>query len=206
MEAVKLASFFLQSIEFTQQLDCASGYGYEYTKTIRLLKNEPVMTIEHHLVNTGGKTIETEVYDHNFLIIDHQGAGPAIEITFPFAPKPTKTLDPLAEVLEVSRVRGAVLEVEAIFGGARHIAIARAAQTTVDIDTVARTIYVSVDGDTVRRKEIGTDHGVRLAASRMRMSYTPTGMGYGAANLSVVVRRNAAADTVFVSRLGRLRH
>ena len=86
------------SVEFTQLLDCASGYGYEYTKTIRLLKNEPVMTIEHHLVNTGAKTIETEVYDHNFLIIDHQGAGPAIEITFPFAPKPTKTLDPLAEV------------------------------------------------------------------------------------------------------------
>ena len=86
------------SVEFTQQLDCASGYDYEYTKTIRLLKNEPVMTIEHHLVNTGAKTIETEVYDHNFLIIDHQGAGPAIEITFPFAPKPTKTLDPLAEV------------------------------------------------------------------------------------------------------------
>src|SRR5437660_11739991 len=71
------------SVEFTQQLDCASGYGYEYRKTIRCLKHEPLMTIEHHLVNTGAKTIETEVYDHNCLIIDHQGAGPAIEITFP---------------------------------------------------------------------------------------------------------------------------
>lgn len=85
-------------IEFTQQVDCGSGYGYEYTKTIRLLKSEPVMIIEHHLVNTGAKAIETEVYDHNFLIIDHHGAGPAIEINFPFAPKPTKILDPLAEV------------------------------------------------------------------------------------------------------------
>ena len=85
-------------IEFTQLVDCGSGYGYEYTKTIRLLKNEPVMTIEHHLVNTGAKAIQTQVYDHNFMIIDQQGAGPAIEITFPFAPKPTKTLEPLAEV------------------------------------------------------------------------------------------------------------
>lgn len=85
-------------IEFTQQVDCGSGYGYEYTKTIRLLKNEPVMTIEHSLLNTGAKAIQTQVYDHNFLIIDHQGAGPAIEIAVPFAPKPTKTLDPLAEV------------------------------------------------------------------------------------------------------------
>jgi len=85
-------------IEFTQQVDCGSGYGYEYTKTIRLLKNEPVMTIEHHLVNIGAKPMATQVYDHNFLFIDHQGAGPGIEITFPFSPKPTKTLDPLAEV------------------------------------------------------------------------------------------------------------
>lgn len=85
-------------IEFTQLVDCGSGYGYAYTKTIRLLKDEPVMTIEHHLANTGVKPIETEVYDHNFLIIDHRGAWPAIEISFPFAPKPAKPLDALAEV------------------------------------------------------------------------------------------------------------
>ena len=85
-------------IEFTQVVDCGSGYGYAYTKTIRLLKNQPVMTIEHHLVNTGAKPIETEVYDHNFLIIDHRGAGPGIEISFPFAPKPTKPPDGLVEI------------------------------------------------------------------------------------------------------------
>jgi hypothetical protein len=38
------------------------------------------------------------------------------------------------------------------------------------------------------------------------MSYSATGLGYGAANLSVFVRRNDSVDTVFVSRLGRLRH
>lgn len=85
-------------IEFTHHLNCGAGYGYTYTKTIRLTKNEPVMTIEHHLVNTGVKAIETLVYDHNFLIIDHQGAGPAVEITFAFPPGPTKALDPLAAV------------------------------------------------------------------------------------------------------------
>jgi Tfp pilus assembly protein FimT len=110
------------------------------------------------------------------------------------------------ELLDRVRVRGAVVEVESTFSGARHIAIARSAQTTVDIDTVAQAIYVSVGVDTLRKREIGADHGVQLSASRVRMSYSATGMGYGAANLSVFVRRNASADTVFVSRLGRLRH
>jgi prepilin-type N-terminal cleavage/methylation domain-containing protein len=110
------------------------------------------------------------------------------------------------ELLDRVRVRGAVVEIESTFSGARHIAIARSAQTTVDIDTVTQTIYVSVGVDTLRKREIGADHGVRLSASRVRMSYSATGMGYGAANLSVFVRRNASVDTVFVSRLGRLRH
>ena len=110
------------------------------------------------------------------------------------------------DLLDRARVRGAVVEIESLFSGARHIAIARSAQATVDIDTVGQAISVSVGADTLRRGEIGADHGVQMWASRVRMSYAATGMGYGAANLSVVVRRNASSDTVFVSRLGRLRH
>ena len=110
------------------------------------------------------------------------------------------------KLLDRVHVRGAVLEIQSLFSGARHIAIARSAQTTVDIDTVNQAIYVSVGVDTLRKREIGKNHGVQLAATRVRMSYAATGMGYGAANLSVFVRRNDSADTVFVSRLGRLRH
>jgi prepilin-type N-terminal cleavage/methylation domain-containing protein len=109
-------------------------------------------------------------------------------------------------LLDGIHVRGAVIEIESLFSAARHIAIAHGAQATVDIDTAARTIYVSAEGRTLRRAEIGADHDVRLTVTRSRMAYSATGMGYGAANLSVVVRRNAVADTVFVSRLGRLRH
>ena len=111
-----------------------------------------------------------------------------------------------SELIDRAHIRGAVVEIESTFSGARHIAIARFAQATVDIDTVTQAIYVSVGVDTLRKREIGADHGVRLSASRVRMSYSATGIGYGAANLSVFVRRNASVDTVFVSRLGRLRH
>lgn len=112
----------------------------------------------------------------------------------------------VGKLLDRVRVRGAVLEIESLFSGARHIAIARSSQTTADIDTVNQAMYVSVGVDTLRKREIGKEHGVRLSASRVRMSYSATGMGYGAANLSVFVRRSSFVDTVFVSRLGRLRH
>jgi len=108
--------------------------------------------------------------------------------------------------LDKIRVQSAVAEIESLFSTARHIAIARSEQATVDIDTIAGVIYVSVGSDTLRKRRIGATHDVELAANRMQMSYSATGMGYGAANLSVVVRRNAFADTVFVSRLGRVRH
>jgi prepilin-type N-terminal cleavage/methylation domain-containing protein len=114
---------------------------------------------------------------------------------------------PLAgKLLDRIRIRGAVVEIQALFSAARHIAIARSSQATVEVDTVAQAIYVTIGADTLRKGEIGAEHGVRLSTSRVRMSYAATGVGYGAANLSVVVRRNDSVDTVFVSRLGRLRH
>lgn len=85
-------------IEFTQQVDCGTGYGYTYRKTIRLLKNEPEMTIEHRLANTGKKPIETRVYDHNFLMIDPQPTGPDVVMTFPFALKPNEAMDAMAAI------------------------------------------------------------------------------------------------------------
>jgi hypothetical protein len=85
-------------IEFTQQVDCGAEYGYSYRKTIRFLKNEPAMVIEDRLSNTGKKPIDTQVYDHNFLSIDHEPTGPFTVMSFPFAPSPTKAMDALAEI------------------------------------------------------------------------------------------------------------
>ncbi len=109
-------------------------------------------------------------------------------------------------LLDSIHVNGAVVEITSLFGAARHLAIARSAPASVEIDTANRVIRLLSGGDTVRRREIGRVHDVRLSATRLRMTYAATGMGYGAANLSVVVRRNGSVDTVFVSRLGRVRH
>ena len=73
------------SIEFRHTLSEPSiDFGYVYTKVIRLTKGKPQMTIEHVLKNTGTKPIVTNVYDHNFMTLDHQPPGPDYEISFPF--------------------------------------------------------------------------------------------------------------------------
>jgi hypothetical protein len=73
------------SLEFTQDLsDTASGYGYRYTKTIRLAKGKPEMSLEHKLTNTGRRPLETSVYDHNFLVLDKQRTGPDFVVILPF--------------------------------------------------------------------------------------------------------------------------
>ena len=55
------------SVTFTHEVhDPASGYGYLYTKIIRLTPGKPQMTIEHTLKNLGTKQIVSTVYDHNF--------------------------------------------------------------------------------------------------------------------------------------------
>ena len=73
------------SVEFTQELnDPATGYGYIYHKTVRLIPGKPEMVLEHSLKNTGRRTIHSSVYNHNFLVLDHQAPGPDFSLTFPF--------------------------------------------------------------------------------------------------------------------------
>ena len=86
-------------VQFTQEVnDHASGYGYLYRKTVRLVKGKPEMVLEHVLKNTGGKTIEGNVYNHNFFVIDHQPTGPDFAINFPFQIGGTREMANLAEV------------------------------------------------------------------------------------------------------------
>lgn len=73
------------SVQFTQTLsDPASGYGYRYTKVVRLVPGKAEMIIQHTMENTGTHRIPTSVYDHNFLVLDHQPTGPDFTITLPY--------------------------------------------------------------------------------------------------------------------------
>lgn len=85
-------------IEFTHVLTSDTGYAYVYTKTVRLAKGRPVMTLEHSLRNTGKKVIETSVYDHNFFVMDGQPTGPESIVRFPFEAHAKADLKNLADV------------------------------------------------------------------------------------------------------------
>jgi hypothetical protein len=87
------------AVEFTQELaDPSSGYAYLYKKTVRLAKNAPRLVIEHSLKNTGKKSIETNVYNHGFFMIDGQPSGPDFTVKFPFDVKAVAELQGLAEM------------------------------------------------------------------------------------------------------------
>src|SRR5262249_52785673 len=89
------------SISFTQVVnDKSSGYGYVYRKTLRLVNGKPEMTLEHSLKNTGAHAIDTNVYNHNFLVLDGKAPGPGLTITVPFTIQTARP--PNASLAEVS--------------------------------------------------------------------------------------------------------
>lgn len=86
---------------------------------------------------------------------------------------------------------------------ARDHAIATGDRTAVRFDVAGTRVLVHVGPDTIA---VGDFHGsgLTLEATRDSLSYAPSGLGVGAANLRVVLRRSARADTITVSRLGRV--
>jgi prepilin-type N-terminal cleavage/methylation domain-containing protein len=101
-------------------------------------------------------------------------------------------------------VRAAVTASVAAFDAARSVALTRGRHAAVRIDTSSARLVVHSFSDTVLRVPLGASWGVRLSASRDSSAIAPDGLGYGAANVRLIVSRGAAADTVTVSRLGRV--
>jgi len=87
-----------RSVSFSQRLKGPSGYAYVYEKTLTLNKHGSVMTLEHRLKNTGQKTIDTQVYDHDFFMFDGKPIGPGMVVHFAFEPKPEGQLSAAATV------------------------------------------------------------------------------------------------------------
>ena len=111
----------------------------------------------------------------------------------------------MARLLDGIHVRGTATEIHSLFTAARHHAITRSERVTLEIDTARAAISMIAGADTLRTRTFLDTHGVRLAANRESFTYSPIGVGHGAGNMTLIVRRNARIDSIFVSRLGRVR-
>jgi len=87
-----------RSVIFTQRLESKTGYAYEYTKVLELDANDPVFRLRHSLRNLGKKPIETNVYDHDFFMLDHKPVGSQNLVTLGFTPTLKKPLGDAADV------------------------------------------------------------------------------------------------------------
>ena len=112
-------------------------------------------------------------------------------------------LPPLKRGFDRLQTRAAAQATLQAFFTARASAIAQGRRTVVVLDAKRTRVLVMAAGDTLLARAIGSEHGVAMTASRDSMTFFPDGLGLGGANLSVVVTRGSAADTVLVSREGR---
>jgi hypothetical protein len=85
-------------VTLTQRLQPTLGYGYVYEKTLQLDKHDPVLILQHHMKNIGTKTIDTQVYDHDFFMLDGVPTGPGMAVHFVFDPTAQKPLEPRAKI------------------------------------------------------------------------------------------------------------
>ena len=113
------------------------------------------------------------------------------------------TAPPVARQLDRLAVTAATAELAALLASARDRAIAESRPFAVRLDATGATLHAGAAS--LRRLDLAEAHRVSLAATRDSLAYGAGGLGVGASNLSVVVRRGRAAETLFVARLGRVR-
>jgi prepilin-type N-terminal cleavage/methylation domain-containing protein len=117
------------------------------------------------------------------------------------------TLPRLGGVLDWLVVDAEAVKVTTALAVTRHVAIMRAAR--------ARLV---VAGDSLRidrwddrawiplLRWVGPrEAGVRLEVSNPEIAFGPTGIGWGASNTTVVLRRGSRFETITTSRLGRVK-
>jgi prepilin-type N-terminal cleavage/methylation domain-containing protein len=108
--------------------------------------------------------------------------------------------------LDRTATRRAAAEVRSFYHDARLQAVLWSARVRLELGEDSLRAVFEQETDSVFLARVGPGrHGVRLMASRSVIRVAPSGMGWGAANAKLVLRRGGAAESLTVSRLGRLK-
>jgi Tfp pilus assembly protein FimT len=110
-----------------------------------------------------------------------------------------------AALIDRFSVKGATQDVVLALAAARAAASQRGAYASFVADPRTGRLRVVSGGETLLERDVLHTRGVRLEASRESVTFAPGGLGWGAANTTVVVSRGTRSDTVVMSRLGRVR-
>jgi prepilin-type N-terminal cleavage/methylation domain-containing protein len=110
-----------------------------------------------------------------------------------------------ASLVDRVSVKGAAQDVVAALGAARAASARRAAYASFVADPRTGHVRAVIGGEIVLDRNLAATRGVRLEASRESVTFSPGGLGWGAANTTVIVSRGARSDTIVMSRLGRVR-
>lgn len=111
----------------------------------------------------------------------------------------------IARLLDATWVHIATRDIADLVALAREQAAATGARAAVHFDAGAGHIAVHAGADTVARYDLSAHGHVLMETTRDSMAYAPSGLGFGAANLRVIVRKGASAETLTISRLGRVK-
>jgi len=111
----------------------------------------------------------------------------------------------IARLRDAMAAREAATEIEGGLGLARESAVAWRATVTLRLDTVQGRLDIRRGTALLRTRDLFGEYGVRLGGTRDSVVYDARGLGRGAANATLIVRRGVTADTIVVSRLGRVR-
>lgn len=114
---------------------------------------------------------------------------------------------PLGRYLDGAAVEEAVQRYAVLHETTRQLAIARGALARLELNSAQKTVTICVRStptawDTVDTRTLGS---AVLSTSQPIITFNPIGVGFGASNSRIVFSRGASADTLFVSRTGRLR-
>ena len=114
---------------------------------------------------------------------------------------------PVRRYLDSAAVGAAAERFAAVHAVARQTAISKGRLARYEVDRSTNALTLSLQSplgawDTLRAVALGE---VRLTVSQPTVTFSPLGVGFGASNTTVIFSRGAAAETLTVSRTGRLR-
>jgi prepilin-type N-terminal cleavage/methylation domain-containing protein len=103
-------------------------------------------------------------------------------------------------------VRRASLEIAGFYQTARWAAVYRSSRVLVEFGPESlQAAYEGTEDSLFLARPGPARHGVSMTVTRPEIRVRPSGLGWGAANTKLVLRRGAAAESLTTSRLGRLR-